>query len=165
MVAVLSGTPFLSSFWIRFSGWEALSVPSFTYQHSNTVRYFVSVVQGGWGLFRGRVTTPISVQCHSCKQSDDSVLADLTTSALPVKKSGIVPWPVSRPHLARLLDSPASQPGGDVLHMARNLFCCYRPPPASISNSYTFITALCSCSFVSQLFSVCPHTWRDFRSL
>lgn len=44
-----------------------------------------------------------------------------------------------------------------MLHMARNLFCCYQPPPASVSNSSAFTTALCS-FLHSQLFvSVLTH--------
>lgn len=37
-------------------------------------------------VFQRHVTTPISAQCHSCKQSHGSVLADLTKSALPATK-------------------------------------------------------------------------------
>lgn len=77
----------------RLSRWEALSVPSLTYQDCNTVSYFVSVVQGGRRLSQGCVTTPISVQCHSCKQPDGCVLADLTTSALPAKKRSLKLFP------------------------------------------------------------------------
>lgn len=37
-------------------------------------------------MFQRRVTTPISAQCHSCKHSHGSVLADLTKSALSATK-------------------------------------------------------------------------------
>lgn len=115
-----------------------------------------------------RAVSRLQSQCHSCKQSDGSALAELTTSALPEekrKKSEIVSWLVSRPHLGRLFDAPANQPGADMLHMAHNLFCCYHPPPDSVSNSNAFRSALCCCSFVSHLFCLPSRTLRDFRSL
>lgn len=46
----------------------------------------VNAVLRGWMVFQCHVTTPISAQCHSCKQSHGSVLADLTKSALPATK-------------------------------------------------------------------------------
>lgn len=158
----LSGTPFWFFFFILSKFFMFL-----TCLLSHTVRHFVSVLPEDKDCCS--VMTPILVQCHCCKQSHGSVLADLTTTALPVgkkkKKSGIVSWPVSRPHLACLLDTIANQPDSDILHMACNLFCYYRPPPTSDSTSNSFVTALCSCSFVSQLFIISPHTLRDCRSL
>lgn len=102
-------------------------------------------------MSQGCVTTPISVQCHRCKQCRGCVLADLTTSALPAekkKKSEIVSWPVSRPHLGCLLDCPANRPGADTLHMAHNLFLLLsssfsqRPEQQCIRNSFV-PTLLC----------------------
>lgn len=139
-----------------------LSPPSTVTQWATLLAWSKEAEGCFWGPL---VTTPISVQCHSCKQSHGSVLAALTTSALPERKkekSEIISWPVSRPHLARLLYS--NRPGDDTPHTARNLFCYYRAPPASVFNSGAFITALRSCSFC-QLFCLCPRTLRDFRSL
>lgn len=76
----------------------------------NAVGSVLNAVLGGWMVFQRRVTTPISAQCHSCKQSHGSVLADLTKSALQAteKKVWNCFWLVSRPHLGRLVDFPAN---------------------------------------------------------
>lgn len=73
-------------------------------------RSVVYAVLEGWMVFQQHVTTPISAQCHSCKQSHGSVLADLTKSALPATKKNVWNcfWLVSRPHLGCLLDFPAT---------------------------------------------------------
>lgn len=104
-----------------------------------------------------------------CQDSQHSVIAVNSPSVLywltryisPAnkRKCGIVSWLVSGPHLAPLLDSPANKPGGDMLHMARNLLCYYQLFPATVSNSGACTTVLCSCSFVSHLFVVRPHVW------
>lgn len=62
-------------------------------------------------MFQRRVTTPISAQCHSCKHSHGSVLADLTKSALSAtkkKRSEIVSgWCQGLIYKGCLLDFPA----------------------------------------------------------
>lgn len=117
-------------------------------------------------MYQGCVMTPISVQCLSCKCSHASVLADLTTSALPAKKEAvIVSWLVSRPHLACLLDSPANKPGVDILHMVRNLYCYYHPPPASVSNSNAIITAFVHALLFSAHFVLAPSHIEGFKEV
>ena len=139
---------------------EALSVPSVTHQHCNAVRYFVSRSKEDEGCFRA--VSRLQSQSSVIAVNSLMVVYWLTSVHLhrqQKKKPGIVSWPVSRPHLGRLLDSPANQPGADMLHMACNLFCYYHPRPASVSNSNAFLTALCWCSFVSRRpFSVSTHS-------
>lgn len=96
------------------------------------------------GCVTDLVPTLISVQCHRCKHTHGSVLAGLPPSALPEreKESGIISWPVSRPHLARSLYSPASRPGDGEAHRAHNLFFYYRTPAAGVFNCDTFTAAL-----------------------
>lgn len=91
-------------------------------------------------------------QCHSCKQSHGSVLADLTKSALPATKKGLKLFLAGVKASFRLLIGLSSHPGANMLNRAHNLFCCYHSPAASVSkvtHSY-------------QLCSLC-HTFWDFH--
>lgn len=104
-------------------------------QCSDAVGSVVNAVLGGWMVLRRRVTTPISAQCHSCKQSHGSVLADLTKSALPATKKGLKLFLAGVKASFRLLIGLSSRPGANMLHMAHQPFCCYHPPAASVSKA------------------------------
>lgn len=86
-------------------------------------------------VLQRHVTTPISAQCHSCKQSHGSVLADLTKSALPATKKGLKLFLAGVKASFRSLIGLSSQPGANRLHMAHNFLCCYHPPAASVSTA------------------------------
>lgn len=84
--------------------------------------------------FQRHVTTPISAHCVIAVNSL-TVVTSLNLLCQQHRKKGLKLFLAGVKASFRLLIGLSSHPGANMLHMAYNLFWCYRPPAASGSTA------------------------------